>query len=69
MVLNQFSTSVFTIEDNENMPNTEERHGGNSLPALEITMRDVMEKRTKLNIDKSPGPYMMHPNVLHRLRK
>ena len=31
-VLNQFFTSVFTIEDKENMPNMEERHGGNILP-------------------------------------
>ena len=27
-VLNQFFTSVFTIEDKENMPIMEERHGG-----------------------------------------
>ena len=33
-VLNQFFTSVFfTIEDKENMPTTEERHGGHILPS------------------------------------
>ena len=37
----------------------EERHGGNILPELELTMHDVMEKLTKLKIDKYEGPYMM----------
>ena len=50
------------------MPIMEERHGGNILPELEITMREVMEKLTKLKVDKSPGPDGMHPHVLHRLR-
>ena len=39
------------------------------LPELEITKHEVMEKLTKFNIDKSPGPDRMHPHVLHRLRK
>ena len=68
-VLNQFFTSVFTIEDMENLPTMEERHGGNILPELEITMHEVMDKLTKLKVDKSPGPDGMHPHVLHRLRK
>ena len=51
------------------MPIMEERQGGNILPELEITMHEVMEKLTKLNVDKSPGPDGMHPYVLHRLRK
>ena len=59
----------FTIEDNENMPNMEERHGGNIPHELEITIHEVMEKLTKLKVDKSPGPVGMHPHVLHRLRK
>ena len=66
-VLSQFFTSVFTIEDKENMPTMEERHGGNILPELEISMHEVMEKLTKLKVDKSPGPDGMHPHVLHRL--
>ena len=69
-VLNQFFTSVFfTIEDKENMPTMEERHGGNILPELEISMHEVMEKLTKWKVDKSPGPDGMPPHVLHRLRK
>ena len=55
-VLNQFFTSVFTIEDKENMPTMEERHGGNILPELEISMHEVMEKLTKLKVDNSTGP-------------
>ena len=66
-VLNQFFTSVFTIEAKENMPIMEERHGGNILPELEITI--AMEKLTTLKVDKSPGPGGMHPHVLPRLRK
>ena len=38
------------------MTNLKERHGGNILPELEITMHEVMEKITKLKIDMSPGP-------------
>ena len=38
-LLNQFFTSVFTIEDKETMPIMEERHGGNILPELEGTMQ------------------------------
>ena len=68
-VLNQFFTSVFTIDDKENMPTMEERHGGNILPELEISMHEVMGKLTKLKVDKYPGPDGMHPHVLHRLRK
>ena len=45
-----------------------ERHGENILPELEISMHEVMEKLTKLKVDKSPGPDGMHPHVLHRLR-
>ena len=51
------------------MPNLEDRRGGDILPELEITMHEVMEQLTKLKVDKSPGPDVMHPNVLHRLRK
>ena len=51
------------------MQTMEERHGGNILPELEITMHKVMDKLTKLKVDKSPGPDGMHPRVLHRLRK
>ena len=69
-VLNQFFTRVFfTIEDQENMPTMEERHGGNILPELEISMHEVMEKLTKLKVDKSPGPDGIHPHVLHRQRR
>ena len=32
-------------------------------------MHEVMDKLTKLKVDKSPGPDGMHPHVLHRLRK
>ena len=45
------------------MPIMEERHGGNILPELEITMHEAMEKLTKLKVDKSPGPDGMHPHV------
>ena len=38
------------------MPTMEERHGGNILPELEISMHEVMEKLTKLKVDNSPGP-------------
>ena len=44
------------------MPTMEERHGGNILPELEISMHEVMEKLTKLKVDKSPGPDGMHPH-------
>ena len=54
-MLNQFFISVFTIEDKENMPTMEERYGGNILPELEISMHEVMEKLTKLKVDKYPG--------------
>ena len=65
-MLYQFFTSVFTIEDKENMLTTEERHGENILPELEITSN---ENTNKVEVDKTPRPDRMHPHVLLRLQK
>ena len=52
-LLNQLFTSVFTMEDKENMLTTEERHRGNILRELEITRN---ENTNKVEVDKYPGP-------------
>ena len=60
-VLNQFFTSVFTIEDKENMPTMEERHGGNG--DCSLVRRFCSPKVRKTEIEGSSFRRFCSPKV------
>ena len=59
-VLNQFFTSVFIIEDKENMPTMEERHGGNILPELERSTQHIVNLESSLSFKKALRTVSFH---------
>ena len=66
--LNKFFTSVFTQEDQERLPEFENRPCSSELTHLNITSEDVKQIFGKLKTSKSPGPDGLHPRVLVELR-
>ena len=63
-VLNQQFASVFTIEDTQNFPQSEDIDLQHVLENIEVTEQKVREKLLKLRTDKSPGPDSVHPYIL-----
>ena len=63
-VLNKFFCSVFTIENDENIPEPEMKYDGDALNDVVVTEEDVRKKLSKLNPSKSSGPDGLHPRVL-----
>ena len=61
--LNKLFCSVFTIENDENIPEPEMKHDGTKLTDVKVLKEDVEEKLAKLNPAKSPGPDDLHPRV------
>ena len=66
-VLNNFFSSVFTIEDTTNMPTFEDRPVLNTLNELNFTQADVQNILQNLKPDKAQGLDGMHPRVLKEL--
>ena len=65
--LNKFFISVFTLEDNVNMPKPKESNVAETLSTINITPEMVREKLRNLNPDKSPGDDRWHPYFLKEL--
>jgi hypothetical protein len=63
-VLNKFFSSVFTVEDMKNIP--EINLAKNLCKELKdmFNENDVCKILCKIKLNKSPGPDMIHPNVL-----
>ena len=55
---------MFTKEDMDNMPDLSQRHPGEPIRSLEITVEMVEKRLRKLRPTKSPGPDGFHPRVL-----
>ena len=66
-VLSSFFSSVFTKEDDNNVPNIGVKENVDCLDQCKITISDVRRKLQKLNISKSPGPDGIHPRVLKEM--
>ncbi|MCP3849730.1 MAG: hypothetical protein GY694_05770, partial [Gammaproteobacteria bacterium] len=68
-MLNDFFSSVFTIEDTENLPSMSpgEKSKGFLLSDLRVTRESVQRKLATLNPFKSPGPDMVVPKLLKEL--
>ena len=66
-VFNTFFSSVFTIEDMDNLPEMVEYQGEQRLTDIGFTAEGVKAELQKLNIYKSLGPDGAHPRVLKAL--
>ena len=65
--LNDYFTSVFTIEDLQNIPTLSIYHIEENLPSIEISPDLVRNKLKALNPNKSPGHDNWHPYFLREL--
>jgi hypothetical protein len=63
-LLNDYFSSVFTIEDAENIPELPEYKEEDRLNEMRFTQEDVLGKLTNLDVYKSFGPDQVHPRVL-----
>ena len=52
-ILNDFFSSVFTVEDRTSLPDIDHRE--EDMPAIAIQSEDVMSRLLKLRADKAPG--------------
>ena len=63
-ILNNYFTSVFTKEKDENLPHFDERNITHPLDELEITSETVEKSLSSMKAGKSQGPDMTHPRIL-----
>ena len=61
--MNNYFSSVFTIEQLNNVPQLRQ-YEGNILGTFNFSTEEVQEKLQHLNIYKSTGPDMLHPRIL-----
>ena len=64
--MNNYFSSVFTIEQRNNVPQLGQ-YEGNILDTFNFSTEEVQEKLQHLNIYKSIGPDMLHPRILSAL--
>ena len=67
--LSKLFSSVYTEEDNDDIPTLKHREYDHDLAGIHITEADVLTKLNKLKIDKSPGPDNLHPRLLKELKE
>ncbi len=67
VLLNDFFSSVFTIEDLTVIPNGEETLGVGSFQNIEFTDNLILKKIEKLNANKASGPDNLAPRILKEL--
>ena len=63
-VLNQFFSSVYTVEDLVNIPTKAQTNVQEILSDIDFSSDDIMKILSNLKADKSPGPDKIHPSVL-----
>ena len=66
-VLNNYFSSVFTVDTDHQAPATNDRVFGTPLLTSQITTEAVRKKLLKLEPNKSPGPDKHHPFILKQL--
>jgi hypothetical protein len=69
--LNEYFSSVFTVENLTSLPNAHQFFTGNQSEAMStviITEDIVLNKLNKINVNKSNGPDEMHCKILYELR-
>ena len=60
----QHFAKIYTQEPLGNFLEPTQIMAVNTMPALVLTEKNIYEKLSKLKIDKSPGPDMIHPRIL-----
>ena len=68
-VLNDFFSSVFTREDQTNIPELIQREVPKPLTKVNFTAANIEKRLLKLKTSKSPGPDGLHPRILKELAK
>ena len=66
-VLNSFFKRVYTLEDDSELPNVEQRRVLHPSQEVTFTEDDIERLLSKLNIAKSAGPDGLHPRILKEL--
>jgi len=64
-----FFSSVFTVENDKDIPVFNCSKPTGSLTSIDISMEDMEKALKSLNVAKSPGPDKIHPRVLKELHK
>ena len=60
---------MYTIEDKNNFaPLAAKDNPSSRMLDIVITETMVLKQLASLNINKSPGPDMIHPRILHEIR-
>ena len=62
-IMNNYFSSVFTIEQLNNVPHLDQ-YEGNIFANFNFSTEEVQEKLQHLNMFKSTGPDMLHPRIL-----
>ena len=65
--LNNYFVSVFTKENDENLPHFEERNIIQPLEELEMTNETVEKSLSSMKAGKSQGPDMIHPRIMKEI--
>lgn len=66
--LNQYFSSVFTQENLNNIPATENCYSGQFLTDFIIDETEVLCKLSKINVNKSMGPDEIHGKIIYEMR-
>ena len=66
-ILNNFFSSVFTIEDMSKVPNEIMPVASETLDNINCTLDDVAKGLQKLNVNKACGPDKLYPRILKEL--
>ena len=66
-VLNSFFKKVYTLEDDSELPNVEQRRVLHPSQEVTFTEDDIEGLLSKLNIAKYAGPDRLHPRILKEL--
>ena len=64
----RYFSKIYTLESTDEFVKLPDRMPHNSMPKIIITEPKVAEKLSKLKLDNSPGPDLIHPRVLFELR-
>ena len=64
-VLNEFFTSVFTVESDAPLPDFDKRHNKESLVDIILREETVLKHLQKLDPSKACGPDNCHPKLLN----
>ena len=66
-VLNEYFSSVFTKDSQENVPDFEYESSSSNIEYVNVSRDQMLKALQKLNINKSPGPDKVNPRILKEL--